>query len=79
MLFDLRFTLLAKKSTKSDGVSIYYFLFTIDYYYRIFQPNAMVAPDKKRKFQKIFYSLSGKKLRQKVCLQFCIFSHQTRR
>jgi len=48
---------LSEKSTKSDGVLIYYFLFTIDYFYGIFRkdtgnettsfrPKAMVAQNK---------------------------------
>jgi hypothetical protein len=39
----------AKKSTKSDGVSIYYFLLTIDYFLPIFQPKAMVVENKNKK------------------------------
>jgi len=36
-------------STKSDGVSIYYFLFTICYLFKDFRPKAQVAPNKNKK------------------------------
>jgi hypothetical protein len=53
------------------------FLFTIDYFYGIFQPNAQVAQNKNEKILKTFYSFRNKHLEQKGCLQFCRFSHQT--
>jgi hypothetical protein len=39
----------------------------------------MVVENKNQKFKNFFYSISHKDLRQKSRLQFCRFSHQTRR
>ena len=41
-------------STKSDGVSIYYFLLTTDYFLQIFRPKAMVVGNKNGNL-KIFF------------------------
>ncbi|MFC1603888.1 hypothetical protein ACFL5F_02570 [Planctomycetota bacterium] len=54
------------------------FLLTTDYFLGIFQPKAMVEPNKNRKFENIFYSILHMDLRRYCCLQFCRFSYQTR-
>jgi len=45
----------------------------------IFRPKAMVVGNKNRKIEIFFNSLSSKDLHWICRLQFCRFSHQTRR
>ena len=44
-----------------------------------FRPKALVVQTKNRKFEIFFYSILNKELRSKQRLQFCVFSHHTRR